>query len=409
MRRILHCLSQRPLLTGSGVTLDALVRHAAVRGWDQQIVVGVPFDDPEAGVGGLSAARVHPLRFGAPGGDLPFPVPGMSDVMPYRSTVFSTLDASERRAYRGAWRDHLTAVLDAFEPDLIHSHHAWIMSSGLKRLRPATPVVVHSHGTALRQMELCPDAFAEIRDDLCRIDQLLALHDEHATAYAAALDLPAERVRVVGAGYREDLFHPRGRADAAGLSLLYAGKLSASKGLPELLDAVTLLRDDMRDLVLHVAGGGAGDEAEGIRARCEATGGVVLHGRLDQEALAELARRCAIFVLPSFYEGLPLVLVEALACGCRLVSTALPGVVGLASSLGPALELVPAPRMESVDVPVEADRPTFVRELAAAIRRSLDGLPPNPLLAAAFTWGAVFERVEAGWQSLLGETEGSRS
>ena len=38
-------------------------------------------------------------------------------------------------------------------------------------------------------------------------------------------------------------------------------------------------------------------------------------------------RRCAVCVLPSFYEGVPLVLVEAAACGCRIVATALPGVI----------------------------------------------------------------------------------
>mgnify|MGYP000532501899 CR=1 FL=1 len=44
----------------------------------------------------------------------------------------------------------------------------------------------------------------------------------------------------------------------------------------------------------------------------------------DQPALAELMRRCAVLVLPSFYEGVPLVLAEARACGCRLVATDLP-------------------------------------------------------------------------------------
>ena len=48
---------------------------------------------------------------------------------------------------------------------------------------------------------------------------------------------------------------------------------------------------------------------------------VTMHGQLDQPALADLMRRCAVCVLPSFYEGVPLVLVEAAACGCRLVST----------------------------------------------------------------------------------------
>ncbi len=38
--RVLHILSQRPSLTGSGVTLDAVVRHADAAGWEQQVVVG---------------------------------------------------------------------------------------------------------------------------------------------------------------------------------------------------------------------------------------------------------------------------------------------------------------------------------------------------------------------------------
>ena len=55
-------------------------------------------------------------------------------------------------------------------------------------------------------------------------------------------------------------------------------------------------------------------------------------------------RRSTVCVLPSFYEGLPLVLVEALACGCRLVATDLPGVVDeLAPRIGAALELVELP------------------------------------------------------------------
>ena len=84
------------MLTGSGVTLDALVREAAKAGWDQHVVCGVPADDGNPRVGDLDASRVHPLTFasavGAGDGVLPFPVPGMSDVMPYPSTIW--LDAS---------------------------------------------------------------------------------------------------------------------------------------------------------------------------------------------------------------------------------------------------------------------------------------------------------------------------
>ena len=79
-RRVLHLLSQRPGRTGSGVTVQALVREAAAAGWEQAVVVGTPLDDPHPRVEGVGDARIHPLRFGAP--PLDFALPGMSDVMP---------------------------------------------------------------------------------------------------------------------------------------------------------------------------------------------------------------------------------------------------------------------------------------------------------------------------------------
>ena len=98
-----------------------------------------------------------------------------------------------------------------------------------------------------------------------------------------------------------------------------------------MLDAVERLTRNLPDLVLNIAGSGTGEEADAIRRRVRKMDNVVLHDQLDQPRLADLLRRSAVFVLPSFYEGLPLVLVEAAACGCRLVTTTLPGVVARVS------------------------------------------------------------------------------
>jgi len=404
--RILHVLSQRPSLTGSGITLDAVVRHAAPAGWEQRVVVGASFEDPAPSVGGLPSNHIHPLVFGA--GRLNFPVPGMSDVMPYPSTRFSELDEDRATTYRQAWAEHLRSILRASQPQLIHSHHLWLLSAMLKDLAPGIPVVTQCHATGFRQMELCPHLAQEVRTGCARNDSFLVLHEVDGQRLQGCLGVSPKKVHVVGAGYRDELFHARGRDSAAARSLLYIGKYSAAKGLPWLLDAFEILAAARPGLRLHVAGSGAGAEAEALRARMVAMApGVVLHGQLAQPALADLMRRAGVCVLPSFYEGLPLVLVEALACGCRLVATALPGIDReLAPRLGDGLEIVALPRLVSVDQPHPGDLPAFVDRLTAAIGSSLDApalddpATTMPEALEPFTWRAVFAQVEEVWRSL---------
>ena len=139
---------------------------------------------------------------------------------------------------------------------------------------------------------------------------------------------------------------------------------------------------------------------------------VELHGRLTQPELAELMRRCAVCVLPSFYEGLPLVLAEAAACGCRLVATRLDGITeGLLPALGDVLELVPPPRLSAIDRPLADDLPAFVEDLEEALGRALaaasapGGRPEIDL--GRLTWKATFQRVETAWRELLEDSGAS--
>jgi len=403
--RILHVLSQRPSLTGSGVTLDALVRRAAAE-WEQAAVIGVPADREIPSVGELPTEQVHALRFGR-GGDLDFAVPGMSDVMPYRSTVFSSMDAGQLGRYRAAWRSLLTDVVAAFRPDLIHVNHVWLVASLLKDVAADVPVVNHSHATGLRQRELCPHLADEVAAGCRRNDAFAVIHGGVGRQLQEALDVSADRVHVVGPGFRDELFHPRGRGAPSGSRLLYVGKYANAKGLTWLLDAVEALLSDHPELELHVAGSGAGAEADALRTRMEAMApAVVLHGMVAQPDLAALMRSCHVCVLPSFYEGVPLVLAEAMACGCRVVATALPGVIDeLAPRMGTALQMVPLPRLTGVDTPRTVDLPDFVTRLARSIEDSLTRGEIDPdregVHLEALSWDAVFERVRRIWRVLL--------
>lgn len=139
----------------------------------------------------------------------------------------------------------------------------------------------------------------------------------------------------------------------------------------------------------------AGDDVEYARIeRLTAASDVpvTLAGRLDGDGLVRAYRSSDVFVLPSFYEGLPLVTIEALACGCKVVATDLPGVRPWMEAMLPGAPVtwVASPRMTDVDTPVAADLPLFERALAELSRSAC---------------GAVFDvRVVGG---LLGSVPGA--
>ena len=406
--KVLHILSQRPGRTGSGVTLDAMIRQAAAAGWRQAAVIGIPDLETTPSVGGLLPDDVHPVRFATADSahaDLNYPVPGMSDVMPYTSTIWSTMSNDQLDRYRTVWQSHLAQVISEFAPDVIHSHHIWLLSSLIKSVAPRTPVITTCHSTGLRQMMLTPALAEEVRRGCARNDHFCVLREDHGTTLRRELDIDPARITVVGAGYRPELFHSHTPAPRRAKDLLYIGKYSHAKGLPWLLDAFTQLATEDADLRLHIAGDGAGPEAEALRTRMVSLAPrVILHGQLAQPQLADLMRRCGVCVLPSFYEGVPLVLVEAAACGCRLVSTALPGVLErIEPHLAAHLDLVPLPRLTGSDVPVAADLPRFVENLKtalmAAVARTTEPEPDTEVLMP-LTWQAVFTRVENIWNRL---------
>jgi len=397
--KILHLLSQRPELTGSGMYVQAVMRQAALRGHENFLVAGIP-DGPAPDLEVIDGSTCAFVRFG--GGGLPFPVVGMSDVMPYPNTRFSDLTPEDVDAYEEAFALELTRVVEDFSPDIIHSHHLWLVSALARKLFPEIPMVTSCHGTDLRQFETCPNLAGLVLGHCGGVNGVMALTRTQAEKIASLYNMPKERIHVVGGGYDEERFSPVEKASTPPVEILYAGKLSLAKGVPWLLKSLTRLTD--LPWRLHLAGSSNGAEKELCHALAENLGDrVVFHGMLPQDDLAGLMKKSHLFVLPSFFEGLPLVLLEALASGCRLVATSLPGVRELLGEPTDDLfRIINLPPLETVDSPYAADEERLEERFAEALRGQICRIMENPTIdmasaqkiLAPYTWPGVFDRIE---------------
>lgn len=101
--------------------------------------------------------------------------------------------------------------------------------------------------------------------------------------------------------------------------ILFVGALIPRKGVLDLIEAFGKLQCDYS---LEICGDGPlRQEAERLTHNLGLESSVNFHGWLEGWPKYSLYEQCQIFVLPSYNEGLPLVILEAMAAGCVVVST----------------------------------------------------------------------------------------
>ncbi|WP_127903620.1 glycosyltransferase [Solirhodobacter olei] len=112
-----------------------------------------------------------------------------------------------------------------------------------------------------------------------------------------------------------------------GRHIIFVGRLDRVKGATLLLDAFALLRRKWPDTRISFVGDGA-DRAtlETQAAELGLGTSATFHGYRDQDEVAKLLEAADMLVLPSFAEGLPVVLMEAMASGIPVVASQLAGV-----------------------------------------------------------------------------------
>jgi glycosyltransferase involved in cell wall biosynthesis len=184
-----------------------------------------------------------------------------------------------------------------------------------------------------------------------------------------------EHLRVVHCGIPVADFTRAKPPDQSGTEaeILYIGRLVPEKGQAVLLEAVAALAGRGLDVRVTLAGEGSlRTDLERLAERLEIGPRVEFLGAVGQHRLRELYERASIFCLPSFGEGVPIVLMEAMAMEVPVLSTRIAGIPELIESGRDGI-LVPPGRADELATALQAllTNPSLRRELGSQGRKKV--------------------------------------
>jgi glycosyltransferase involved in cell wall biosynthesis len=310
-------------------------------------------------------------------------------------------------ALAAGWRA-ARSVARRFRATVMHGH--WVVPGGVTAAAaaPRLPLVISLHGSDVYVAETVAPARIAARQAFRRAGFVTACSGDLARR-AVALGAAPERIETVPYGVDVDRFRPDLQARRAqrqelavheGTPLVVAaGRLVRKKGFEHLIDAMPRLPA----AILALAGDGT--LADDLRERARDAGvadRVRFLGNLTQDRVGGLFSAADVVCIPSVrddsgnVDGLPNVLMEALASGTPVVTTAAGGILSVVDD-GVTAFVVPERDSAAIAAGIRRmiEQPALGRQIGAAARRLVD---------ERFGWDRAAERFEAAYASALAFT-----
>jgi len=293
----------------------------------------------------------------------------------------------------------LRAVRKARRFDLVHAH--WIVPNGVVAAFGSAPLAIGLHGSDVFLAE--KPGVRKAAAWALRRARLLTGCSPELVDRIRALGFPEERARVIPYGVDVKTFAPgpSGWRERLGIPaeapmILSVGRMATKKGFHVLMEALP----EILASGAHVVLAGGGDLLPDFQRQASRFGGRLhLPGPVLRDTLPDLYRAADIFVLPAVHDskgnvdGLPNVILEAMASGLPVVASGISG-IPLAVEDGQTGLLVP-----------EKDPAA----LAAALRNLLENLPLARAMGergrrkaeTELTWDSVASRYREGYVAAL--------
>jgi glycosyltransferase involved in cell wall biosynthesis len=339
-------------------------------------------------VTGLDRSRWEPRVFCLSGEGV------LAEELSRADVLVTCLEAKSSRSLSVVFR--LAWALRDFHPTLLQTYlyHANITGRIAGRLA-RVPVIVSGIRVAEQR--------SRFRLWLDRVTQGMVDHHVCVSEAVATFSrqhsrLPEQNITVIPNGVDAELFANAEPSDLSvfgippdAQTMLFVGRLDPQKDPCLLLQAMELLMSSYPQLhLLFVGDGPLKEELKSQVVNSELKERVHCAGRRDD--VANLMKACDVFVLPSRWEGMPNVVLEAMAAGLPIVATEVEGTAELLAENQTGL-LVPPHSPTALAEAVE----TLLRDSkqAQSMKQSA-----QQLVSKRFTWNRVIERYEELYRSL---------
>lgn len=317
--------------SGSGIFVRNIARNLTKRGHEVCIIM----PENTIQINPIDNVKIHPVFFKREEiieNSLDFNFPCM-DLHPRSNMLFENMTENQMEQYCDAFRKAIEEEIKEFNPDVIHAQHIWIVSGLLKDY--SVPYIITSHGAEFityRKTEKF-DNYGISAIEGCK--KVIAISTENKEEIIAKFPNAKNKLKFMRNGYnakdfyidkslnKKDILEKYSIDGDFEKIVLFVGRVSELKGLDVLFKAAKIYETE-KILTLIVGDGDYKNELNELKEKLKLKN-IVFIGSKEHDELREIYNIADVFVLPSRKEAMPLVAIEALACGTPAIITNLLG------------------------------------------------------------------------------------
>lgn len=226
--------------------------------------------------------------------------------------------------------------LARYRVELVHCHAAMRGSFWRKGIfatiarQFGIPVLLHLHGSEMKPFYHSQHPLLQkmIRWHLERATRVIVLSE----SWKEFVTLIAPAARIVVIPNYVKISEQRSTARRSPNDILFLGLIGARKGTFDLIHAFHDVHDRHPDARLIIGGNGQTAEAQALISQLKLDGSVTLAGWVGGEDKTRLLERSSIYALPSYNEGLPMSVLEAMAAELAVITTRVGGLPELVTN-----------------------------------------------------------------------------